>query len=518
MNREGAETYLRLLAEATMRRALEAGLAQAGPADPGGYRARLKMTGQALLSVGALDHGIVEEILVDFSLAMALRELADPGIQADAATRAAILSAPGRIHQLPMAWAVRMGLGRSPAGSSPAGRSPVGSGPAMAAPASVQEAGTEPDDADDRFVPVGLTVPFRYLDVSGELSLMSFARTRAGARFFAGWSVRAPALRDISLIPIDAFTVTDDRGASYRLDITPGGDTGWISEVGLRPAPPPQARWLDVTAPGSTAVRVSLGPDGAAEASGAKAALREAELGSPGELLLVTIAERLLTAVPDQPRNPWRPATVITPPVRRQLAAGLGDIVAALEAADVLSPLSPVPGRLATLCASMDIPGHGITAPPARQLPETWLSVLAHYQRRKPDPVPLVEGYAAMTAALPELNGIRLVLLGLHHAEGGSSLHVLARGPLPESYLGPFGVDPAFPLSVWLRDSGGRWHVARPAERHHGAPKDPEDGEWRLRLQLVPPLTRATPWAEVLAGGQTAEVRATVPLRWGYPR
>jgi len=33
----------------------------------------------------------------------------------------------------------------------------------------------------------------------------------------------------------------------------------------------------------------------------------------------------------------------------------------------------------------------------------------------------------------------------------------------------------------------------------------------------VPPLTRATPWAEVQAGGQTTEVRATVPLRWGYP-
>ena len=30
---------------------------------------------------------------------------------------------------------------------------------------------------------------------------------------------------------------------------------------------------------------------------------------SPGEHLLVMLAERLLTAVPDQPRSPWRPAT-----------------------------------------------------------------------------------------------------------------------------------------------------------------------------------------------------------------
>ena len=109
---------------------------------------------------------------------------------------------------------------------------------------------------------------------------------------------------------------------------------------------------------------------------------------------------------------------------------------------------------------------------------------------------------------------IGLTLLGLHHSEGGSSLYALARGPLPEAFLGPFGIDPAFPLSVWLRDSGGRWHAARPAERRRGGSRDAEP---TMRLQLVPPLTRATPWAEVLAGGQTAEVRTRLPLRWGYP-
>jgi hypothetical protein len=206
------------------------------------------------------------------------------------------------------------------------------------------------------------------------------------------------------------------------------------------------------------------------------------------------------------------------------MAASLGDIVAALEAADVLSSLSPVPARLATLCASLDIPQHGITqhgitqhgitAPPARQLPEPWLSVLAHYQRRKPDPVPLLEGYAAMTAALPELDGIGLTLLGLHHCEGGSSLYVLARGRLPEPFIGPFGIDPTFPLSVWLQDSGGRWHAARPAERHRGGARD---AERTMRLQLVPPLTRATAWAEVRVDGPTAGVRTRLPLRWGYP-
>src|SRR5947207_3245972 len=79
---------------------------------------------------------------------------------------------------------------------------------------------------------------------SGELFLMSFTRTGAGARFFAVWNIRAPALRDIGLIPFGQFTVTDDRGARYGLEFASSGDSGWTSEVGLCPAPPPDARWL----------------------------------------------------------------------------------------------------------------------------------------------------------------------------------------------------------------------------------------------------------------------------------
>jgi len=498
MNREGAETYLRLLAEAALRGALAASREEGltGSADPGGHRTRLKLVGQALAAVGALDLGTLEEILVDFNLAMAVRSGGDPRSGPGAALVASLAGHGQSSHQLPMAWAVRLGLGRAEE---------------VTGPGSPDREAT-PDDAG-RFVPVGLKVPFRDTDVSGELFLMSFMRTGAGVRFFAVWNIRAPALRDIALIPFGQFTVTDDRGARYRLEFAPSGDSGWTSEVGLCPAPPPDARWLDIAAPGSKAVRIGLCSPGlgGAQISGAPVTNTGT---SPGEHLLVMLAERLLTAVPDQPRNPWRQATTVAPPALRLMAASLGDIVAALEAADVLSPLSPVPAQLATLCASLDIPRHGITAPPARQLPEPWLSVLAHYQRRKPDPVPLLEGYAAMTAALPELDGIQLVLLGLHHSEGGSSLYALARGRLPEPFTGPFGIDPAFPLSVWLQDSGGRWHAARPAERHRGGARD---AERTMRLQLVPPLTRATAWAEVRVSGPTAEVRTRLPLRWGYP-
>ena len=48
-------------------------------------------------------------------------------------------------------------------------------------------------------------------------------------------------------------------------------------------------------------------------------------------------------------------------------------------------------------------------------------------------------------------------------------LHVLAQGVTAEQ-AGPLGVDLDFPLSFWLRDSGGRWHAARPAGWHGAGP------------------------------------------------
>ena len=87
----------------------------------------------------------------------------------------------------------------------------------------------------------------------------------------------------------------------------------------------------------------------------------------------------------------------------------------------------------------------------------------------------------------------------------------LAQGQAPEPRPGPLDIDLTFPLSIWLRDSGGRWHAARQDRRHRDGP------ESAIRLRLVPPLTRPAEWVEVLAGGRSAEVRATLPLHWRYP-
>jgi hypothetical protein len=40
------------------------------------------------------------------------------------------------------------------------------------------------------------------------------------------------------------------------------------------------------------------------------------------------------------------------------------------------------------------------------------------------------------------------------------------------------------------------------------------NGEVALRVEVVPPLSQGTAWIELLAAGQSAEIRATVPLYW----
>src|SRR5690349_22618516 len=168
MDREGAETYLRLLAEAAMRGSV------ARAAGSGPDASRMMVVGHALTAVGALDPVTAEEILTDFRLAVTVRQLhSEPGQGTGPAATVA--------HWLGQGRAVPRGKPR-PAQSSGEGA------PGEGAPGE----DAEPDGAD-RFVPVGLTVPFRLGAVSGELCLMSFAQTGSGARFIAAWQVHSPS-------------------------------------------------------------------------------------------------------------------------------------------------------------------------------------------------------------------------------------------------------------------------------------------------------------------------------------
>jgi hypothetical protein len=124
---------------------------------------------------------------------------------------------------------------------------------------------------------------------------------------------------------------------------------------------------------------------------------------SPGEHLLSTIAVRLLAAVPPLPHDPWRYGTAPRPRPLPRITGGLGDVITALQECGALPPHSPAPGQPAALCARLNVTGHGITTPPARNLPEPWLSVLTQYQHKKTGTAPARDGCAAAAVVLPGL-------------------------------------------------------------------------------------------------------------------
>jgi hypothetical protein len=141
-----------------------------------------------------------------------------------------------------------------------------------------------------------------------------------------------------------------------------------------------------------------------------------------------------------------------------------------------------VPGQLAALCARLNLTGHGITVPPGRDLPERWLSMLTHGQRTTAQTAPAA-GCAAAAAVLPDLDGIRLSVLGLTSSDDGTILRAHAGGMMRSAYYGPpeHNLAPA----IWIRDSRGRWHGTRVTSYH--------EGDITMRLQIVPRSATARP-------------------------
>ncbi len=475
---------------------------------------RVATVAQALTAVRALDHEVADQILDEFALALGTRQAGSAG-QRSPDPRSLLRSPAGHLP-LSMLMSARPSAAsvRAAAGSFttvPAG-APGSAGPRTTA---------------HRAIPVGQMIPVRARrsapwgeDVSGEMYVLSYTQTASGARFtlvvrsrgeFAPPDVEPSGnYRPCGTFPADRFIATDDKGTSYQMAFS--GRLGrhpseLAGQITLHPAPPSDIRWLDLTAtPGDPAVRIDLNP-GNRGPDGTVVTVSEA-VTSPGEHLLNNIATRLLLlalAFPHKIR--LHPAALRPGPVT-YIADGLGDVIAALEACGALPPLSPVPGQLAALCAKLNVTGHGIAAPPARRMPEPWLSMLAHYHRRKPERALGRDGCAVVAVAFPELDGIRLAILGLRSSVDTTFLHVHASGMTLDGRNGPPSREPDFPLRIWVRDSAGRWHATRTGWSAE------DDGEVMMHLELVPPLRRATTWIEMLAAGQSGQIRAMLPLRW----
>ena len=476
MNRERAETHLRQLAEAELRRA------RTLPAASVRIRrdtARLALVAQALVALGAVDAGTADQIRADLELAVAVRP---PGQENQAS--------PGQRGLPPDP---RMRLARLM--PSPAGR--AGTTVALDQALSTGHTRPAPHRASWRAVPAGKVIHFRDDNGPHELLVVAYLQSAGGARFImAGW-------------PFRPLTAANDRGASYQIGYR--GRPG-VAEFWLSPDPPAQIRWLDlITAPGEPATRIDLDPQIPAPHV---TVTRKAT--SAGELMLDGIAARILSSGVAFPQdNPGQPPAA-TAGLRAFVSDGPGHIVAALHAAGTLPPASPVPGQLAGLCDRLGIPGHGITAPPAADLPEPWHSLLTR-PRRLPQGAPAPGIVAATVAGLPELDGARITILGLHQATilgrynsvTQTIVHMLVSGVTAEDDWTYGRVVRPLP-ALWVRDGSGRWHVTRT----HGVSPSGNSGEVILWLEIVPPPDRGTAWIDLVATGRSAEARVRLPLWW----
>ena len=287
----------------------------------------------------------------------------------------------------------------------------------------------------------------------------------------------------------DQLRAVDDQGTRYTVHFEGyrEGTVAWLGIARLEPAPPRGARWLDLVSDRTRLIRL---PSGSAAVRGHPAAPPTTEPVSlpPGERLLVLEAERILASGnargPDQGPTP-------------------GQIITVLTETGAIATGSPVPGQLAALCQRLRVAGHGITAPPAAQIPAPWASVIAH--RDAPAPADGPDTCAPLTCVLPDVDGARFALAGLSSVAGESHLHVISNGM--RQLMDRFDRNWTPGFSWWLRDGAGNWHVATAGE-----PRWFLDGTQAFRLRLTPPLAAVPDAAEIVVTGPATRVRATIPI------
>src|SRR5579872_4160675 len=389
-----AETYLRRQAESVLR----------VPGSEYEITRRFEPVRQALTMSGALDDAIADAIDADLRLAVQVRQPREKPRLSSAFRQFG--SRVGRIS----ARAVRAGRLTATASSgfasltstAVAGRNAIT--PAiLAAPA----ASATPATAPDRAIPLEATLPFRSDELHGELHLLSYVRHASGARLTYAGPVSMKAGRAFRGLRQLTFTAADDQGNAYTLQFGSSSMSSnhWGGELAIHPDPPPGIRWLDV---GEPPVRVELADGPPADISVTPATLSRAEH------YLHRLAADLLTG--------------------RLARDDALTAVNALLAVGALDSGNQVLAGFSALAAGL----------PRADLPDHW--------RLAPATIaPARHGYAGLAAVLPEIDGTRISLLGLHNADGeaGTAIQVhVAITEWPDQ----------MPWLLWLRDVAG-WHV-----------------------------------------------------------
>lgn len=470
MGDERAETYLGLLAEAELRRAGDRlrGLgAAAGTdvwSDPGmapfataeGALWKVGRAGRILVVAGVLDQDYLDRFWSDLHGAIYARS------------------------RLLLNWDRRRGmLHRTMFAQSPSPLPSRCAGRAM------------------RAAPIGRALRVASGGARWVLYLMSLVQAETEAVITVVMRMHWPPGGDLEItgagphhMPYDQLWAVDDQGTRYtvRFEGDQGGAAAWRGIARLSPVPPPGVRRLDLVGDGTCLIQLPLGPSAACDLRAGPPVTGPTAI-PPGDRLLILAAEHMLAS--GDAGGP------VEDP-------GPGEIITVLAEAGAIAADSPVPGQLAALCQRLGAAGHGITVPPAEQIPAPWASVLAH--RDAPVPAGGPEVFAPLAVVLPDVDGARFALAGLSTAAGESHLHVISSGmpPLTDRFARNWA--PGF--SWWVRDGAGDWHVAAAGE-----PWAFGDGMQASLLRLTPPLAAVPHAAEVVVTGPATRVRATVLVR-----
>jgi hypothetical protein len=287
-----------------------------------------------------------------------------------------------------------------------------------------------------------------------------------------------------AMLALETCTATDDRGANYQAHFSGGGgDERWDGRLSLSPAPPVGLRWLEFTLPGAEPVRVDM------------AAAPPARPVTSTSLPAATAADRYLDALT---ANLLLAGSITEPEARRQ--PRLVEMPSGLLAAGVIAAGSPALGRLSAAAAlvGLDLPAPLAQIRPA-ELPAEWLGMLA---RRDSHDGPT--GVVAVGAALPEVDGACCVIAELHSEPEEAIVQVHARG-WPSRH---FSTLPAAPFRWAARDDVGGWYMI--GDRGSSSSDDEAD----LELMLRPAINPRARTLEIILTGRTGEVSVTFPLDW----
>lgn len=452
MDTARAETYLRLLAEAELRRF---------PASPGpsSQPHRVWLAAATLIAAGVLDADAAWRAVADF----------------EAATRLRTADGNHPLGSVRGPWTAR--LAQPPAWT-----------PASAALRAVPACST-------------LRLPPEGEGWYGELRLIALVMTDSQANLTAAmrWAgqTRRSARPRPGRAPFHVAGAVDDRGNSYHaslwdVSVKSDGRDWWDCHLGLSPVPDPGARWLDV------------GPG----AGGAHARIDLTALPTPAEVTVdpepASGPTRLLENAGDDLLGQGPAAVAADQTLGSRITAMLGD----LAGSGAVEPDDPAVLRLLTVARWLGLDlGRGAGAAPGGRLPEAWTSLLAAGDARDGP-----AGIAPLARVLPEIDGVSFALAGLRSSAEAVALHVMASGSQPRgdggmvrgqwSHNDPLDTSPSWRA----RDNAGRWHLVRSVHwgGRHGM----------AQLRLTPPLHPAATSLEVIVTGMSSRVRATVPLDW----